>query len=139
MADHPRDNSKIVVLGKASYRNTEIPHLETVGKAIAIRGKTLVTTKGTGAATIIDAAYQAAGGKTEYLTHGDMTPFTLHPVLIFSDQRMLDQLDEKLPEWRTMGWEIIHNPKATETTARYLDQILRNLGTPLSDGGNHGR
>lgn len=131
------DKPIVVVLGKASYRNSEIEALRNFGIALAIRSKQLLTTAApNSAAAVIDAAYQEAGGTTNYLKPGDLEPFDgRYPVVAFTDKRMQDQLDERMPDWRTRNWIVIHNIKETEEAGRKTREILASLGTPLPDGG----
>ena len=127
MSDQP-----IVVLGKRSVRKTEVPHLEVFGKAMAARGKQLITTRTEGAASIIAHAYEAAGGTPQYMTAKDYDHLTkTHPVVVFTDLAYQKHLDEVAPDWKTRGWEIIHNPKASEEVATFLTALMAELGTPI--------
>ena len=131
------DKPIVIVLGKASFRDSEAPALADFGKALFIRGKQLLTTKSRGAAMSVEAGYISAGGDPQYLTAGDLKPFDgRYPVVIFTDKRMQDQLDERMPDWRTRNWIVIHNPKETEEAGRRTREILKSLGTPLPDSGS---
>lgn len=122
----------IVVIGKRSVRKSEIPHLETVGKALAIRKRQLVTTPTEGVASIIAAAYAAAGGTPIYMTKTTYEDYTQSSdVIAFTDTKYQKQLDEVAPDWRSRDWLIVHNPKATEEVAAYLVQLLIEFDTPL--------
>lgn len=132
----------VVVLGKAKFRASEEEALVDFGRACAIRGKQLLTTKGDGAAEPIRRGYEKEGGTPKFLKQGDTEPFDgRYPVVLFTDKRMQDQLDERMPDWRTRTgpdgktWIVIHNPKETEQAGRYTKQVLAELGTPLTDGG----
>lgn len=126
----------IVVLAKAKARKDEEQDLYDFGYALALRGKTLLTTNASGAGEHIRRGYTEAGGTVQNLKPGDTEPFDgRFPVVAFTDKRMQDQLDERMPDWRTRNWTVIHNPKETSTAGRYTREILRSLGTPLPDGG----
>jgi hypothetical protein len=121
MTNHPI----IVVVGKESVRATEIPHLEAIGRAIAIRGKTLVTSKSKGAAQHVAKGYVEAGGTIEYMTKANYEDYTTnHPVLAFTDTRYQDLLDNAAPWHKTSDWQIIHNPKATAAAAAFIAKLL---------------
>lgn len=122
----------IIVLGKRSVRKTEVPHLETFGKAMHARSKQLITTKTEGVASIVAKAYAAAGGTPQYLSKKDYaTLIEEHPVVAFTDTKYQEQLDTIHPGWKTAGWVIIHNPKATEEAAAFLVNLLDEFGTPI--------
>ena len=122
----------IVVLGKRTVRQSEIVHLQTFGQAMAMRGKTLVTTQNEGVASIVAAAYREAGGTPVFLTNDNYEAYTRdHPVVAFTDKSYLDQLDTKVPHWRDGNWLTIHNPKATQEAASFLTSLLAELGTPI--------
>ncbi len=127
----------VVVLGKAKIRKSEEQALRDFGRALAIRGKKLLTTlQPTGATSYIWDAYEEAGGKAEPLPKGTEAFDGRYPVVLFTDKRMQDQLDERMPDWRSRKhFTVIHNIKETEQAGRYTKQILAELGTPLSDGG----
>lgn len=125
----------VVVLAKASYRGSEQPALLDFGTALAMRGKQLLTAKTGGALVPIIHAYETAGGTTAYLPKGTEAFDGRYPVVIFTDKRLQDQLDERMPDWRDRNWVVIHNIKETETAGRYTRRILEELGTPLPDGG----
>lgn len=115
----------IVVVGKESVRATEIPHLEFIGRAIAIRGKQLITSKNPGAAQHVAKGYVEAGGTIEYMTNANYEEITTkHPVLAFTDTKYQKLLDEHAPHHKTSDWQIIHNPKATAEAAAYIAKLL---------------
>lgn len=132
------DKPIVVVLGKASYRKSEQHALETFGQALAHRSKQLLTTQSppASAAHAVRIGYEFANGRTQFLKPGDLEPFDgRYPVVVFTDKRMQDQLDERMPNWRTRGWIVIHNIKETEEAGRKTREVLAQLGTPLPDGG----
>ena len=131
------DLSVVVVLAKASFRASEEQALRDFGTACALREKLMLTAPGAGGAIIpILEAYTAAGGTPKQLTAGDLEPFDgRYTVVVFTDKRMQDTLDERMPDWRTRNWIVIHNPKETEQAGRDMRKILSSLGTPLSDLG----
>ena len=74
------------------------------------------------------------GGKTPtYLKKGEQ-PNADIPVVIFTNSKMQQDLDEQKPDWRARGWTIIHNPKETIDAGRYARIIAKERGTPLPDG-----
>jgi hypothetical protein len=124
----------IIVLGKKTTRKSDIAPLETFAKAMVIRTKQLITTRGEqGSVTqVIANAYQAAGGTPQFLTGANYDELTTtHPVIVFTDTKYQEQLDAVHPEWRTKNWLVIHNPKATEEAATYLTQLLADWDTPI--------
>jgi len=126
----------VVVLAKAKYRKDEMQALRDFGEGLAIRGKRLLIHHGAGAVEPIIQGYAAGGGKAEQLPKGTEAFDGRYPVVLFTDKRMQDQLDERMPDWRSRKhFTVIHNPKETEQAGRYTKQILAELGTPLSDGG----
>lgn len=130
MSDQPSEF--IVVLGKRSVRKTEIPHLELFARAMIQRGKQLITTRTEGVASIIAKAFANAGGTPTYMTNQDYERYANSGrVVAFTDTKYQEHLDQKNPDWRTLGWVIIHNPKATEEAAAFLTKLLDDLGTPL--------
>lgn len=129
------EQPNVVVLGKASYRTSEAEALRNFGRALAIRGKQLLTTANAGAAGPIREGYTTQGGTPSMLPAGTDAFDGRYPVIVFTDKRMQDQLDERMPDWRTRNWIVIHNPKETEEAGRRTREILHELGTPLPDGG----
>lgn len=130
MSDQPKP--VIVVLGKRTVRKSEIPHLQTFGTAMAIRSKQLVTTQSEGVASIVASAYAEAGGTPIFLTNENYESYTdQHPVVVFTDTKYQEQLDERAPHWRTADWIVIHNPKATEEVGAFLISLLEEFGTPI--------
>ena len=126
----------VVVLGKASFRNTEAAAMMDFGHALFTRDKQLLTTHNDGATVPIRDGFAKAGGKTQFLKQGDLEPFDgRYPVVVFTDKRMQDQLDKRMPDWRSRNWIIIHNPKETAEAGRRTRELLIELGTPLPDGG----
>ena len=125
----------IVVIGKRTVRKAEVPHLQTFGQALALRGKTLVTTQSMGVASIVAAAFRDAGGTPIYMNNDNYAEYTTkYPVVAFTDAKYIEQLDEKAPSWRDNNWLTIHNPKATQETASFLTTLLSELGTPIPTG-----
>jgi hypothetical protein len=121
----------VVVLGKRTVRASEIPHLQTFGKALATRNKTLVTTRTEGAPAIVTQAYEQAGGRAIYLNAKNRADFNDAPTIAFTDTKYQKHLDEHVPEWKTLGWVIIHNPKATADVATFLTDLMVEYRTPL--------
>lgn len=122
----------IIVLGKRTVRQSEIPHLQTIGIALQRRDKQLITTSTEGVASIVAAAYASAGGTPQYMTNDNYKELTeKHPIIAFTDLKYQQQLDKSAPDWRTAGWMVIHNPKATEEAATYLTQLLAEWETPI--------
>ena len=122
-----------VVIGKTTVRASEIPHLETVGIALARRKKQLVTTRSQGAPSHVAAAYLREGGAPIiYMSKEDYERYTTeHRVLCITDTKYQAQLDKVAPDWRTRGWEVIHNPKALAEVAQILTELMREMGTPI--------
>jgi hypothetical protein len=113
-------------------RKTEIPHLQTFGQAMAIRGKQLVTTISDGVASIIATAYAQAGGTPIFMNNDNYERYTeQHPVVVFTDTKYQQQLNDRAPHWRTANWLVIHNPKATEEVGAFLTTLLEEFGTPI--------
>lgn len=130
MADAKHET--IVVLGKRTVRKTEEPHLATFGRVIALRGKTLVTTRTEGVAAHIAKAYADAGGTPVYMTSTDYAHWTENfPVIAFTDTKYQEHLDKVAPNWKDFDWITIHNPKATEEAAAFLINLCEEFGTPL--------
>lgn len=125
----------VVVLGKASFRKSETDALLVFGRALAIRDKQLLTAKSGGALTPIIDGYETMGGTTQFLPKGTEAFDGRYPVVVFTDKRLQDQLDERMPDWRSRNWIVIHNIAETEKAGRYVTKILDQLGTPLPDGG----
>jgi hypothetical protein len=115
----------IVVVGKESVRATEIPHLEAIGRAIAIRGKTLIIPKNAGAPGHVAKGYTEAGGTVEYMTRDNYEDITTsNPVLAFTDTKYQAILEVSAPWHKTSDWQLIHNPKATAEAAAYITKLL---------------
>ena len=122
----------IVVLGKRTVRKTEVPHLETFGRAMYARSKQLVTTRTEGVASIVADAYRTAGGTPILMNSTNYASYIQdHPVVVFTDAKYQAHLDATAPDWRDQNWLVIHNPKAIEEAAVFLTQILSDFGTPL--------
>lgn len=122
----------IVVIGKPTVRASETPALEKIGRALAARGKQLITTRSPGVATVVAGAYAAAGGTPEYLTNENYeSSVRTLPVIAFTDTKYQASLDEKMPSWRDLDWVVIHNPKAISEAAEFVVQLCHELGTPV--------
>lgn len=120
----------IVILGKRTVRKTEIPHLEAFGHAMFARNKQLITTRTQGVASIVANAYASAGGTPQYLSGANYEELTSSDnIIVFTDTKYQEQLDENTPDWQSRGWLVIHNPKATEQAAQYLHGLLTEWGT----------
>ena len=126
----------VVVLGKTSVRNTERPFLFDMGRALAIRKLTLVTTNTSGACAEVIAGYTSEGGTPQFLEPGKGLPEDAQEVLVFSDTKFEAALDAKMPNWRDQNWLVFYNPKATSEAAMMTKQILAEAGTPLVDRGD---
>lgn len=114
-----------MVLGKRTVRQSEIPHLETIGQLIAKRDHLLITTRTEGVASIIAKAYAAAGGDVVYLGPDDYEHWASSGrVIAFTDTKYQEHLDKTAPDWRDLDWIIIHNPKATAEAAAYLTALV---------------
>lgn len=135
----------IVVLGKTSIRKSEYPQLFDIGRAIALRGKTLRTTRTAGAARAIVEGYESQfhtalmTPRTEYMQQGEIPDHS--SVMLFTDKKMETLLNEHLPNWRLRGWIAFLNPIGTTTAIEHIKAVLEILGTPLSevtpsDGGS---
>lgn len=127
-------NDIILVLGKDNINKLEIEPLRRIGRAIAIRNKTLRTTKSPGACRAVVEGYESEGGTVEYTGKGNPEE-GVKGTLVFTSKKYQEKLDERLPDWRTRDWIVFHNRKATQDAANMIEQVLKELGTPLSDGG----
>lgn len=124
----------IVVIGKKTTRQSERPALEAFGTAMQRRAKQLITTRGEqgSVSQIIASAYQAAGGTPQFMTGANYKETTAGTnVIAFTDTKYVELLDKEDPDWRTRGWLVIHNPKATQDAATYLTQLLVDWDTPI--------
>lgn len=121
----------IVVLGKTSIHKIEYEPLFRIGRAIAIRGKTLRTTKTPGACRAVVEGYESEGKSPEYITKAGDPGEGAKGVMAFTDAKYLQKLDTGMPGWKDLNWIIFHNRKATTEAARMIEEILRDLETPL--------
>lgn len=129
--EHPTSPSQVVVLGKRSVHKTEVKALRDFGLALALRGNQLVTTDTPGAPAEVSEGFRQGGGTVMLLKAGE-TPGE-RPVIIFTNSKMQQDLDENKPDWRERGWLIINNPKETQEAANAARVIAKERGTPLPD------
>lgn len=121
----------IVVLGKTSIHKIEYDPLFQIGRAIAIRGKTLRTTKTPGACRAVVEGFESEGKSPEYITKNGNPGESAKGVIAFTDAKYLAKLEQGMPNWKELNWIVFHNRKATQEAAKMIEEILRELETPL--------
>lgn len=122
------------MLGKTSVNKAEHDALRYIGRALAHRGHTLHTTNTPGACQLVAEGYKAEGGTPTYIS-GKLDTSIAREILVFTDLKFQNKLDERMPDWRKADWLVFHNRKATADCANMISKILEARGTPLVDRG----
>ena len=124
--------SMIAFIGKKDPSPEQIILLEQIGKAIALRGHTLVTTPVGGAAEAVRHGFQATTDRRpRILAH----PLRAHPgrrpvdrVIFFSDDQLLVSLYSREPTPIDADWIVLHN------THQLRDFVNATFSALIEDG-----
>jgi len=131
-----------IIFGKPTIRKDEEEAFHTFGRALAHTDpSSWMIAQTPGSCERILTGYNEERSIAQTKPEAQYIPERTSPpnhsrVVVFTDRAYQTTLDQRIPDWRTRGWAIIHNPGDIRSTSRLMTYIIEERGHRLSEDGN---